>query len=43
MYTRITKTFLDDITIRITREYGVNISFDSDMNVMIVLHFKRVM
>ena len=43
MYKRITKTVLNDISNRITNEDGVNIPFDSDVNVVIVLHFKRVM
>ena len=43
MYKRVTKTVLDNISIRITREDGVNIIFGSDVNVVIVLHFKNVM
>ena len=43
MYKRVTRTILDDISIQITTEDGVNIPFASDVNVVIILHFKRVM
>ena len=43
IYKRVTKTVLDNINIRETSEDGVNILFDSDVNVVIVLQFKRVM
>ena len=42
MYKRVTKTVLDDISIRIASEDVVNIPFDSDVNVVIIQHFKRV-
>ena len=40
---RVTKTVLNDISIRITSEDDVNIPFNSDVNVVIVVHIKRVM
>ena len=43
MFKRVTKTILDDISIRITNEDGGEIPFNNEMNVVIVLHFKRVM
>ena len=43
MRKRGTKIVLDNISIRITSEDGVNIPFDSDVNVVIVLQINRVM
>ena len=43
MYMRVTKTVLEDVSIRITNKDGVNIPFDRDVNLVIILHFKRVM
>ena len=36
MYKRITKIVLDDISIRVIREDGVNILFHNDVNVVLI-------
>ena len=43
MYKRVNRRILDSISIKITDENGVSIPFTDRVQVLIVLHFRRVM
>ena len=43
MYKRVTPSYIDNVSIRLTDQNGENLLFGEDVKVVVVLHFKRVM
>ena len=43
MYKQVNTTLIDSISIKITDENGIAVSFTNYVHVTLVLHFKRVM
>lgn len=42
MYKKVCKPVIDEISIRLTDQFGENIKFESNVKVLIILHFKRI-